>query len=50
MLAVLPATGLCIMTRLRHRIRIAALAALPLLLLLLAVFMVFPRANDRRRR
>ena len=28
------ATGLCIMTRSRHRIRIAALAALPLLLLL----------------
>src|ERR1019366_8557923 len=34
MLAVLPATGLCIMTHSRHRIRIAALAALPLLLLL----------------
>ena len=34
MLAVLPATGLCIMTHSRHRIRITALAALPLLLLL----------------
>src|SRR5664280_2149565 len=33
MLAVSTAAGLCIMTRSRHRIRIAALAALPLLLL-----------------
>jgi len=33
MLPVLTAAGLCIMTRSRHRIRIAALAALPLLLL-----------------
>src|SRR5450631_2642804 len=33
MLPVMTAAGLCIMTRSRHRIRIAALAALPLLLL-----------------
>ena len=33
MLPVLTAAGLCIMTRSRHRIRIAAFAALPLLLL-----------------
>src|SRR5664280_3704538 len=32
MLPVLTFAGLCIMTRSRHRIRIAALAALPLLL------------------